>query len=139
MIDLPPLRERGKDILILAKYFMDAFCKENQLPAKILNDDAQHKLLRYHFPGNVRELKSTIELAVVMSNTEEITAEHINLSSPDIIAETLSDEMTMKEYELRIIKNYLNKYDGNMKLVAQKLDIGLSTLYRILKEDADKA
>lgn len=139
MIELPPLRERGKDILVLAKYFMDAFCKENQLLPKTLSDDAQHKLLRYHFPGNVRELKSTIELAVVMTNSEEITAEHINLSSPDVISETLSDEMTMKEYELRIIKNYLNKYDGNMKLVAQKLDIGLSTLYRILKEDADKA
>lgn len=139
MIELPPLRERGKDILILAKYFMDAFCKENQIQPKTLSDDAQHKLLRYHFPGNVRELKSTIELAVVMTNGDEITAEHINLSSPDVISETLSDEMTMKEYELRIIKNYLNKYDGNMKLVAQKLDIGLSTLYRILKEDADKA
>lgn len=139
MIELPPLRERGKDILVLAKYFMDAFCKENQLPPKTLSDDAQHKLLRYHFPGNVRELKSTIELAVVMSNSDQITAEHINLSSPDVISETLTDEMTMKEYELRIIKNYLNKYDGNMKLVAQKLDIGLSTLYRILKDDAEKA
>ncbi|MCD6018506.1 MAG: regulator [Bacteroidetes bacterium] len=139
MIDIPPLRERGKDILVLAKYFMDAFCKENQLPSKTLNDDAQHKLLRYHFPGNVRELKSTIELAVVMSNSDQIAAEHINLSSPDVISETMSDEMTMKEYELRIIKNYLNKYDGNMKLVAQKLDIGLSTLYRILKDDAEKA
>lgn len=139
MIELPPLRERGKDILILAKYFIDAFCKENQLPPKTLSDDAQHKLLQYHFPGNVRELKSTIELAVVMSNSGEVTAEHINLSSPDVIFETMTDEMTMKEYELRIIKNYLSKYDGNMKIVAQKLDIGLSTLYRILKDDSEKA
>lgn len=135
IIDLPPLRERGKDVLILAKYFMDLFCKENELPQKTLSDDAQHKLMSYRFPGNVRELKSTVELAIVMSNSDIILAEHINLSSSDIISENFSEEMTMKEYELRIIKTYLKKYDDNMKLVAQKLDLGLSTLYRLVKED----
>ena len=137
-IDIPPLRERGKDVLILAKYFMDAFCKENKLSSKFLSDGAQHKLLNYYFPGNVRELKSTIELAIVMSNSEIIQTDNINLSSSDMISETLSEETTLKEYDLRIIKNYLKKYDGNMKIVAQKLDVGLSTLYRILKEDLEK-
>jgi transcriptional regulator with PAS, ATPase and Fis domain len=74
-----------------------------------------------------------------MSNSNEISAENLNLSPSDEVSETLTTEMTMKEYELKIIKNYLLKYDGNMKLVAQKLDIGLSTLYRILKEDADNS
>jgi len=138
MIELPPLRDRGKDVLILAKYFMDTFCKENQLPKKTLSDDAQQKLMTYSFPGNVRELKSVIELAIVLSNTNLITSEHINLSSSDIITETLCEEMTLKEYDLKIIKKYLQKYDGNMKLVAQKLDIGLSTIYRILKENCEK-
>lgn len=138
IIDLPPLRDRGKDVLILAKYFMDAFCKENQLPKKTLSDDAQQKLMAYSFPGNVRELKSVIELAIVLSNSNIITSDHINLSSSDIITETLSEEMTLREYDLKIIKKYLQKYDGNMKLVAQKLDIGLSTIYRILKENSDK-
>lgn len=138
IIDLPPLRDREKDVLILAKYFMDAFCKENQLPKKTLSDDAQQKLMAYSFPGNVRELKSVIELAIVLSNSNIITSDHINLSSSDIIAETLSEEMTLREYDLKIIKKYLQKYDGNMKLVAQKLDIGLSTIYRILKENSDK-
>ncbi len=138
IIDLPPLRDREKDVLILAKYFMDTFCKENQLPKKTLSDDAQQKLMAYSFPGNVRELKSVIELAIVLSNSNIITSDHINLSSSDIIAETLSEEMTLREYDLKIIKKYLQKYDGNMKLVAQKLDIGLSTIYRILKENSDK-
>lgn len=138
MIELPPLRDRGKDVLILAKYFMDTFCKENQLPKKTLSDDAQQKLMTYSFPGNVRELKSVTELAIVLSNTNLITSEHINLSSSDIITETLCEEMTLKEYDLKIIKKYLQKYDGNMKLVAQKLDIGLSTIYRILKENGEK-
>lgn len=138
LIELPPLRDRGKDVLILAKYFMDMFCKENNLPQKTLSDEAQHKLMSYHFPGNVRELKSTMELAIVMCNADNILAEHINLSSSDVISESFAQDMTLKEYEMKIIKNYLKKYDDNLKLVAQKLDIGLSTLYRLLKEDSER-
>jgi two-component system response regulator AtoC len=63
-IQLPPLRERGNDILILAKHFIDLFCKENKLEKKTLSPEAQQKLLQYPFPGNVRELKSVVELAV---------------------------------------------------------------------------
>src|ERR1700755_3020749 len=55
-ISLPPLRERGNDILILSKFFIDAFCKENKLEKKTLSPEAQQKLLQYPFPGNVREL-----------------------------------------------------------------------------------
>lgn len=133
-IELPPLRDRGKDILILAQHFITVFCNENKLPVKSLSEEAQRKLLSYHFPGNVRELKSIIELAIVMSQQNFIQPENISLSSSDMITEVLSEEMTMKDYELKIIKAYLKKYDNNMKLVAQKLDIGLSTLYRLLKD-----
>ena len=79
-------------------------------------------------------MKSVVELAVVMSQQDFIQPENISLSSSDMMTEVLSEEMTMKDYELKIIKAYLKKYDNNMKLVAQKLDIGLSTLYRLLKD-----
>ena len=138
-IELPPLRERGKDVLILAKHFIDNFCEENKLPHKTLSDEAQRKLLAYYFPGNVRELKSTIELAVVMSNSDVIQAENISLASSDTLTETLNEEMTLREYNLEIVKRYLKKYDDNMKLVAEKLDIGLATIYRMLKEDKEKS
>lgn len=138
-IELPPLRDRGKDVLVLAKYFIDNFCRENNLPPKTLSDDAQRKLLAYYFPGNVRELKSTIELAVVMSNSNVIQADNISLASSDTLTETLNEEMTLREYNLEIVKRYLKKYDDNMKLVAEKLDIGLATIYRMLKEDKEKS
>ena len=67
-ISLPPLRERGNDILILSKHFIDGFCKENRLEKKTLSPEAQQKLLQYPFPGNVRELKSVVELAAVMAD-----------------------------------------------------------------------
>lgn len=133
-IELPPLRERGHDILILARHFMQLFCKENNLPPKSLSEDARRKLLSYSFPGNVRELKSVIELAVVMSATNEIQAGDINLASTDMVSSLLHEELTMSDYEYKILEAYLKKYDNNIKLVAQKLNIGQSTIYRMLKK-----
>src|SRR5882724_5348973 len=80
-IYLPPLRERGNDILILSKHFIDGFCKENKLEKKTLSAEAQQKLMQYPFPGNVRELKSVVELAVVMADEELIFPEHITLNT----------------------------------------------------------
>jgi two-component system, NtrC family, response regulator AtoC len=134
-IELPPLRERGNDILILAKYFIDEFSKENDLPAKKISENAQKKLLSHSFPGNVRELKSIMELAITLSDHEEI-------QPPDLIfdndqqqgVDDSGKELTLRDYELKIIHSYLNKYDNDIKLVAHKLDIGVSTIYRLLKE-----
>lgn len=134
-IELPPLREREKDVLILSKYFIDLFCKENNLPLKKITEDGLKKLLSYNFPGNVRELKAVVELAVVMSNGNDITANDITLSTSDALPEVMTEEMTLREYDLRIVNMYLKKYDNNIKLVAEKLGIGQSTIYRMLKEE----
>src|SRR5688500_15951112 len=79
-IKLPALRERGNDIIILAKHFIDEFCRENNGVKKVLTEEAQQKLLQYGWPGNVRELKSVMELSVVMSDDESIRPEHITLN-----------------------------------------------------------
>jgi DNA-binding NtrC family response regulator len=133
-IELPPLRERDKDALILAKYFVDQFCKENNISPKTISPDAQKKLLSYPFPGNVRELKSVMDLAVVMSNASEISSDDIILSTFDALPEIISEDMSMREYELRILHTYLKRYDNDIKKVADKLAIGQSTIYRMLKE-----
>jgi len=135
LIELPPLRERGKDILILSQHFMENFCRENNLKVKSFSVEACKKLLAYTFPGNVRELKSMVELAVIMSSGEEIQAVEISLGASDPVSEVMNEELTMKDYELRILRSYLKKYDDNIKVVAEKLDIGQSTIYRILKNN----
>ena len=132
-ITLPPLRERGNDILILSKHFIDAFCKDNKLEKKTLAPDAQQKLLQYPFPGNVRELKSVVELAVVMADEELIQSEHITLNTSASIADLLNKEMTLKEFEIQILQHYLDKYEKDVLLVAKKLDVGKSTLYRMIQ------
>ncbi len=132
-IALPALRERGSDILILAKHFMDLFCKDNHLPKKSLSQEAQQKLLNYAFPGNVRELKSVIELAVVMSDDESILPDHIAINTAAAVNDLLNKERTLKEYEIDIIQHYLDKYDKDVLLVAKKLDVGKSTIYRMIQ------
>lgn len=134
-IDMPPLRDRDNDVLILAKYFIQEACKENGLSEKLLSREAQKKLLSYSFPGNVRELKSVMELAVVMSNREEIEADDITFSKDDTDPEFINKELTLREHNLRIVQAYLKKYDNNVKLAAEKLDIGFSTIYRMLRDE----
>lgn len=133
-IHLPPVRERENDPLILAKYFCEKFCKENDLPIKTFSEDAKIKILGYHWPGNIREIKSMIELAIVMSHKEEITAEDLTFHSSVEPSEILSDQMTLREYERKIVNMYMKLNNNNTKVVADKLDIGQTTVYRILKE-----
>lgn len=134
-IDLPPLRERHSDTILIARHFTELFCADNNLPPKKLSVAAGKKLLSYHFPGNVRELKSIIDLACVLSDESVIEPEHIQTSSENNLLSFQKNDMTLKEFELALIKEYLRNNNNNIKLVAQKLDIGLSTLYRLLKEN----
>lgn len=134
-IPLPPLRERENDILVLAKYFITGYARENNHPEKILTREAQLKLLTYYFPGNIRELKSVIELGFIMSNVNEIDAEHILFSNDETEPEMFNKELSLDEHTRRIIKAYLNKYNGNVKKAAEKLDIGFSTIYRMMRKE----
>ena len=133
-IHLPPLRDRGQDIILLAKFFIDQFSKENDLKKFKISSEAQDKLLKYHFPGNVRELKSVMDLAAVMSEGGEIQAKDITFNTIVDEENFLLKEMTLEIYTYRIIRSYLNKYDNNVLEVARKLDIGKSSIYRYLKE-----
>lgn len=132
-IQLPPLRDRGSDILVLAKYFIDAFAKENGLGKKHLAPSAQEKLLSYSFPGNVRELKALVELAVVLSDEEAIQDYDINFTASHTEKDFLAEERTLKAYTTDIIQRFLNRYDYNVLLVADKLGIGKSTIYRMIQ------
>jgi two-component system, NtrC family, response regulator AtoC len=134
-IELPPLRERGNDILILAHHFIETFCLENNIRPKKLSEKSQMKLLSYSFPGNIRELKSVTELGVTLSDEGEIEPGDIILDAGDTVHYTSEDELTLKDYELKIIKATLKKHNMDIKIAASKLNIGVSTIYRILKDE----
>lgn len=132
-IELPPLRERDQDTLILAKHFIDLFAKENKSKPLILASDARKKLMKYSFPGNIRELKSVIDLACVMAESNEITADDISFYSLEKESEVfLSEQKTLKQYTTDIILHFLRENNNDVIKTAKILDIGKSTVYNLI-------
>ena len=132
-IALPPLRERENDLLLIAKFFIDQFCKENNLGKKHLSLSSKQKLITYPFPGNVRELKSVIELACVMSEGEEIKEEDLQINVTHVMSKHAKNgNYTLKEYTMKLIQQYLDEYDYDVLAVAAKLNVGKSTIYRMI-------
>jgi len=148
-IDMPPLRQRGEDIVLLASAFLREFADENRKPVKALSDEALELLRRYPWPGNVRELRTVIEHGVVMCNAAQIGVEHL----PDFLRQaphrgdgdntgtnrtqnTLArnSELNLHALEQRTIQEALAKAAGNRTLAADLLGISRRTLQRKLKE-----
>ncbi len=132
-IELPPLRERGNDILILAKHFVDEFAKENKMVPIQISQQAKNKLMGYPFPGNVRELKAVIELASVMCEENIIMPDDITFCTGKKIEYQLSEEITLRKYTCDIIKHYLKKNNDDVVATARVLDIGKSTIYKMIQ------
>ena len=136
-IEIPPLRQRGNDKILLAKFFVDEFCRENDMELKTLSSEAKQMLSNYHYPGNIRELKAIMELACVMCSRDVIKPSHLNMNVDESVQNLLAQEKTLEEYNNEIVKFFLNKYNQNVRLVASKLGIGKSTIYRMLQKHMD--
>ena len=132
-IELPPLRDRGNDKLLLTKYFIDMFTKENKMKSISLSKEAKDKLSKYSFPGNIRELKSVVDLACVMSDGKEIQADDFTFTSFIYFFFFLSEVKTSKEDTAEIILHYLKKNNNDVLKTATKLDIGKSTIYNLIQ------
>jgi DNA-binding NtrC family response regulator len=137
-IELPPLRDRQNDVLILSKFFVEEYAKQNKCKVLALSETAKTKLKKHTWPGNVRELKAIIDLACVMCNGQEITADDIVFYALNEARNYATGDKTLKEFEIEIITSYLKKYDENVLTVASKLDIAKSKIYNMLKSEEIK-
>lgn len=133
-IHLPALRERGNDKLLLAKHFLDQFVQSNKLGKKQFSSEAKEKLMQYRYPGNVRELKAVVELAAVMSDSDRIEASEISFTASRTPEDLLDQDLTLREYERIIVRHYLDRFDQNVIEAAKRLDIGKSTIYKMIKD-----
>lgn len=135
-INVPKLSQRGKDILSLANMFITDFCAKNKMAICHLSEFAEDALMNYHFPGNIRELKSIMELAVVLCNNNIINKEDLSLKvSIDKKRDLLDVERTLEAYEAIIIKHFLNKYNNKVRLVADKLRISKTKIYSMIQDE----
>ena len=132
-IELPPLRERGNDILILAKHFLDDFARQNHLGTIIFSKDAKEKLMHYSYPGNVRELKAIIDLGAVMCENNEITANDIMYTSTKKDTVFIDEQKTLRRHTCDIVSYYLKRNEGDVMATAAVLDIGKSTIYKMIQ------
>ena len=132
-ITLPPLRERGTDVLLLAEAFVRDFCMHNNLPLRRLSDAAKHRLKTHSFPGNVRELKAVVELAAVLAEGDLIDGADLSLRTPHDPAAT-SAARTLREQTTAIVQECLDEMGGDVLGAADRLGIGKSTIYRMIKQ-----
>ncbi len=147
-IEMPPLRERAEDIVLLANAFLREFAEENGRPLKPLTDEALQRLVAYPWPGNVRELRTAIEHGVVMSNDEIIDLRHLPrfLLQSSFAGETLpaqdgvekkpldtATEFNLHELETQTIRSALGASKGNRTHAAELLGVSRRTLQRKLK------
>ncbi|MDQ7056026.1 MAG: sigma-54 dependent transcriptional regulator [Persephonella sp.] len=140
-IYVPPLRERGEDIILLAEHFLKKSCIENKMNPIKLSEEVKKVLLRYSWPGNVRELKNLMERLCIFATGEEITLEDIPPHMFKGKSPTGTKKIEIKplkkvreEAEREVIKLALKKYGRNLREVAKALEIDLSSLYRKLKQ-----
>jgi DNA-binding NtrC family response regulator len=147
---IPPLRERGKDVLLLADHFLEQFRREFGKPGLELSAEARDRLLHYRWPGNVRELQNTLERAVILADGLSIRPECLQLpvSKPDaerlpagMLAQNFNWEGTLEEVTGRaasqvekiLLENTMREYQWNKTRAAEKLGVSPKTLLAKLR------
>lgn len=134
-IHLPPLRDRGDDLQLLAKHFLGTYCRKYNKPSKSLGPQALGKLMKYHWPGNVRELQHCMERAVILSDADTLQPEDFFFSIP----RTEDGGIVFENYNLdvvekRVIRKAIDKHDGNISKAAGELGLTRASLYRRMEK-----
>lgn len=130
-VEVPPLRERGNDILLLAEAFLRDYGRKYRKPDLSFSGETRQRLLGYSWPGNVRELQHTVEKAVIMCDRQVLTPE-------DFLFKSEPSEMapleTLEDMEREMIRKALERHEGNLSAVASRLGITRQTLYNKMKK-----
>jgi transcriptional regulator with PAS, ATPase and Fis domain len=137
-IQLPPLRDRGDDIVLLARHYLEEYADRYETDVDGVNDRACQKLKGYHWPGNVRELKHTMERAVIMSEGRILAPSDIVFSAPNRPRPsngTLGvDTLNLDDIEQAAVRKALSKHGGNISRAAEELGISRKALYRRIEK-----
>ncbi len=133
-IELPPLRERGNDLALIAEYYLHKYGIKYDKPGLTINDKTMQKFLKYSWPGNVRELQHCIEKAVILTDTKVLNEDCISLNGTIANHKINFQDKTIEEMENEMILASIDKEKGNLSAVAKKLGITRPTLYKKLKK-----
>lgn len=132
-LQIPPLRQRGNDIELLVDMFLDHFRRHHGRPELRLSPQARRRLLEYHWPGNVRQLRNVIDSAAVMADGDEIQPHELGLRDTGDDKDQF-DSLRIDVWEQKLIREALRRADGNIPEAAKLLGLGRATLYRKIEE-----
>ena len=137
-IHIPPLRERGYDVIILSRYFLEHFSRVYNKNLKGFTPECEDLLMRYSYPGNIRELRNLIEYAVIFEKNDLVGTDNLQkkLRSNEERKHRTLAEMT-REFEKTVIKNELRRFGQSLdakRRIADRLGISIATLYRKMEE-----
>jgi two-component system nitrogen regulation response regulator NtrX len=138
-IYVPPLRERGEDIIILAEHFLSAFSKDYKREKPELSDDVKEIMLGYSWPGNVRELKNLMERLTILTHGKTIKPSDLpkNMFEGNSSLKKFTNmqlKQAKEEFEKNYIKEIIEKFNGDLKKAAKFMGIDISNLYRKLNK-----
>lgn len=133
-IHIPPLRERGNDILLLAEYFLTRYTRKYKKEVRGLTREAKNKLLKYAWPGNVRELQHTMERAVILGDSSLLKPEHFLFHSASKPKKEEDEVLNLEQLERQAVEKALRLSQGNMTRAAEYLGITRFALYRKLEK-----
>jgi len=136
-IEVPPLRKRGNDILVLTDFFLKKFAQKYDKPGLRLNQAAEEKLVAYPWPGNVRELQHTMERAVILAEERVLRPSALLLQTQEE-EPAIQHSGTLEEMERLMIERALRRHDGNYTAAAEQLGISRQTLYNKMKKKDDQ-
>ena len=135
-IKMPPLRERGEDILLLAEHFMQHYAKKSKKKIEGISREAKQKLMRYNWPGNVRELQHLMERAVIFADDKILKPCDFDFQPTTIEEKAIEtvDTFNLEEMERNTIEKAVKKANGNLSYAAELLGITRYALYRKIEK-----
>ena len=133
-ITIPPLRERGEDVLLLADYFLQRYTHKYKKEINGLSREAKQKLMRYHWPGNVRELQHAIERAIILSDSPLLKPANFMLQPQPEKRVNTDEILNLEQLERNAIERAMKRSEGNLSRAAEYLGITRYALYRKLEK-----
>jgi two-component system NtrC family response regulator len=132
IINIPPLRDRGGDKVMLARYMISKYAKEQKLKIKGLTPDAALAIDAYSWPGNIRELENKVKRAVILTDEKRVSSEDLGLRSGD--GASMNLRQVRQQAERAAINNALSTAGGNVSAAAKLLGVTRPTLYDLVKK-----
>ena len=135
---LPPLRQRGDDVVLIARYLINKVCDELRMPIKELGPEAMQALKKFEWPGNIRQLENRLKKAIVLADSSVLTPGDLDLS-PEVLQEILPLADAKERFAYNYIMEALERNGGNRTQTAKELGVDPRTIFRYLEKELDES